>query len=581
MVENHLNWMVGGQAGYGIMSTGAIFGRCCSRAGLNIFASTEYPSLIRGGHNTFQIRVSDQKVNSTVKQIDLLIALNEETITQHKNDLAKDGAIVYDSNEVKKKKEELNLPQTTIYEVPMQEITNKLGLPKIMRNNVALGITFALLNFDLKLLNEVIEINFGKKSKDIAKQNISAAQAGYDFAKKHFEGSFKTKLIKKESENKKIIVNGNDAFCLGAIQAGCKFVTAYPMTPATTILLTMAHYARKFNILVKQPEDEISAVNMALGAAYTGVRSMTATSGGGFALMSESLGLASIAEIPIVIVETQRPGPATGLPTRQDQGDLRFVLHAAQGEGPRIVIAPGDVDECFYEGFNAFNLAEKYQMPIVFLSDKHLASSYKNTNKFDLSNLKINRGLLLPDKELLEIKDFKRFKFTENGISPRSIPGQANGIHKITGNESDEFGYISEDKQNRVNKIEKRNKKIEEFKKELPLPKIHGDEQSKITLVSWGSTKGAILDAMKLLEKEGIKTRFLQLIYLNPFPDQFTALSLEESNEVILIENNSTAQLAGLIREKTGFDIKKKILKYDGRPFYPSEIYAGVKQWLN
>ena len=580
MENNGLSWKIGGEAGYGIMTTGFIFAKVCSRAGLHVFDHTEYPSLIRGGHNTYQVRAEVEEVYSHVKHVDLLVALNKETIDKHKEELAPGGGIIYDRDKIPLSKEDLGRDDVKLYPVPLLKLAEESGGREIMVNSVALGASVALIDFDFEMLSNVIEDIYRGKARETIEFNIRAARLGYDYVKnKGMEKDFGRKLPKVGGK-KRMLLTGNDALCIGAIKAGCKFYAAYPMTPSSSILHTMASQERNFSLVVKHPEDEIAAINMVIGTGFAGVRAMTATSGGGFSLMSEALGLAAMTETPIVVAVCQRPGPSTGLPTRTEQGDLKFVLHASQGEFPRFVIAPGDVEECFYKTIEAFNLAERYQCPVILILDKYLSESHKTTEQFDVNGIKIDRGLLLNDEELEKIREFKRYEFTETGISPRTIPSQKRGIFTANGNEHDETGDLSEDKTIRTKMMDKRFKKFEQAEKEIPEPKLFGPKDADMTIIAWGSTKGPVKEAMKLLNRDGIKANFLQIIYINPFPTSTVSKIIETSKRTVIVENNKTAQLASLIREKTGKEIKHRILKYDGRQFFPTEIYQRIKEVL-
>ncbi|MFC2136227.1 2-oxoacid:acceptor oxidoreductase subunit alpha, partial [Bacteroidota bacterium] len=444
-----------------------------------------------------------------------------------------------------------------------------------------LGAAMAVVDYDFEMLADAIRGSFAKKSKksEIMERNVDVARKGYDYIKNNYKNDFGIKLEKKPKK-KKMLINGNQAVAIGAIKAGCKFLSAYPMTPASSIMNYFILNEEKANVVMKQADDEIAAINMSLGAAYAGVRAMTSTSGGGLALMSETVSLVGMSEVPLVIVNVQRPGPATGLPTRQGQGDLKFVLNIGHGDFPRIVIAPGDVEECFYETFNAFNLADKYQLPVLILSDKHLAVSNTSRPVFDTKGMKIDRGWMLTDAEAKKATDYKRFLVTDSGVSPRAIPGQ-DCIYRSSSDEHNEHGDIHEEADNRKQMEEKRHRKLDTAMNDIPLPKIHGPEKADVTIVSWGSPKGAILEAMDYLKKDGITANFLQMTYIFPFHTHFVMEFLKKSKLVIDIEENGTAQMAGVIREYTGFKIEHKILKYNGRSFFPSEIYDEVKKIYN
>jgi 2-oxoglutarate ferredoxin oxidoreductase subunit alpha len=350
------------------------------------------------------------------------------------------------------------------------------------------------------------------------------------------------------------------------------------MTPASSILSNMAGQENNYGIVVKHTEDEIAAVNMAVGAAYAGVRAATGTSGGGFALMCEGFGMAAQAEVPLVLIEAMRPGPGTGMATHSGQGDLRFVLHSGTDEAPRIIIAPGDVDECFYKTIEAFNLAEKYQMQVIVLTDKFLGESYHTTLEFDTTHVKIERGKLLTDEEAARQTDYKRYALTPDSISPRAVPGQKNCMHTATSYEHDEIGNEREEEEFRIAMHNKRFAKMDAVAKEVEQPKLYGPEDADVTLVAWGSTKGPILEAMKLLHKEGVKVNYIQTVFMSPFPAKKLEDVIKNAKKTILIENNKTGLFGSLIKENTGLDLDHRLMKYDGRPFSTEDIYEGVKE---
>jgi 2-oxoglutarate ferredoxin oxidoreductase subunit alpha len=559
--------LIGGEAGYGVMAAGLAFEKACSRGGLHVFEINEYPSLIRGGHNVVRIRVSDVPVRAPISTVDLIIALNQETIDRHTPELTPQGGVIYDSDVCKPEER----AGARYYPIPLTEMAKAAG-GTIMRNTVALGAAFALLDYDLGPFESVLYDLYSRKGEEIVTENVKAAREGYEHVKQHFN-DFPYKLQKTDG-SARMVLNGNDAICMGAIKAGCKFYAAYPMTPASSILHTLAAYERKYSLVVKHTEDEIAAINMALGAGYAGVRAMTATSGGGFCLMTEGLGLAGMIEVPLVVVNCQRPGPSTGMPTWSEQGDLKFLLNASQGEFPRIVIAPGDVEECFYETINAFNLAEKYQTPVMILSDKFLAESHTTQDDYS-DNITIDRGLRVTDEE--RITDYRRYLITETGVSPRAVPSQKNCIHTATSDEHDEYGGICEDADVRVQMMQKRMRKLEGVKKDTPPPKLYGDPQAEFTIIGWGSTKGPILEALRRLEDE-VSLNFLHVVYLNPLDTEAIEQVLGGARKTICIENNYTAQFAGIIREQTGISIDHCILKYDGRPFYADELESRIKE---
>lgn len=575
MGKNDLIWMIGGEAGFGILSAGEIFARTFSRGGLHVFTHTEHPSLIRGGHNTSQVRISQEEVYSHSEYINLLVALNYETVEKHIDEMQSGSVMIYDEDVFKMDKLKDDM---TLMNVPLSKIAVGIG-NKILINSVAIGASVAVAGYDISILENVIKDVFKSKTSSVIEMNLKAVREGYDYVKKNYSMDFKYK-IKPVNNPNKILIDGNQAISIGAIKAGLKFYAAYPMSPSTSILHYLASKEREYKIIVRQVEDEIAAVNMVIGAMFAGVRAMAATSGGGFSLMVEALGLAGMSETPLVLINCQRPGPSTGMPTRTEQSDLRFVMHASQGEFPRVVIAPGDVIQCFYEIINAFNIAEKYQIPVIILSDAYLANSKKTIEKFDTDSISIDRGLLLTEKELENIDSYNRYEVTKTGISPRAVPSQKNGIFTVTGNEHNIYGHISENMENRTNMVDKRTRKMEYLKKEIKHLPLVGDEKADVTIFAWGSTKGPILEAVKLLKEDGISSNYQQILYINPFPKDEVKSVLNKSRKTVIVENNKSAQLEGIIREQTGIGISDCILRYDGRQFTPERIYKKIKEVL-
>lgn len=581
---NRLTVKIGGEAGMGIATSGYVLSKTLVRGGLHAMDYTEYPSLIRGGHNSFLLRVDDQPVYAPVSSVNVLIALNKASIFLHEAELTEDGAIIYDSDEIQlDPARDLKRPELRTYPIPFEQLAVQAAGRKLMRNTVALGAFLAITDFPCELIEQVIRDIFGEKGKMAAiDQNIAAARAGYKYVLDNFPDDFAYVLKPNQRPGKQMLIGGAEAVGLGAIAADCKVYSAYPMTPSTPVLHYLASKEDQTGMVVRQPEDEISAINVALGASYTGARSMTGTAGGGFSLMVESVGLAAITETPLVIMEAMRPGPATGLPTWTEQGDLRFMMHAAQGEFPRVVMAPGDVDESFELTFEAFNLADRYQLPVFVLTDKYLNESHFTTTPFDTKKLKIDRGKIMPDGELKKLKRrFKRYELVPDGVSPRSLPGQANGIFMANSDEHDEFGYSSEDARMRVAQTDKRFAKLRGLVGEVPSPKLHGPKTAPLTIIGWGSTKGAILTALAHLKEEGIIANFLQFITISPFPEKLATRTLERAERTLLVEVNRTGQLGGVIREETGIATPDRLLKYDGRPIYPEEIVQRAKEVLH
>lgn len=548
-----------------------MFARTCLRHGWQVFCYTEYPSLIRGGHNTYQVHSDSKDIKSQKKNIEVLIALDEKTITRNQDELIKGGVVIYDPEKipnVSNKKSRLKY-----LEVPLIKISEEICGSDLMKNTVALGTSLGLYEGDLEILNDLIKEEFEDKEEEIIKQNIEAAKKGYEFVGQSSDLIKNTPRLEKIKAPERILVTGNEALGLGALAAGCKFYVAYPMTPATSILHFLAKQERDYDMVVKQAEDEISVINMAIGASFAGVRSMCATSGGGFALMNESLGFAAIAEIPLVVVLAQRTGPATGLPTWSGQQDLLHAIRASHGEFLRVVVAPGDSEEAFWATVKAFNLADKYQIPVIILLDKYSSEGPHTVEVFDTKKVKIDRGKILTQAELDKIKDYKRYKFVADGISPRSLPGMKGGVYQANSDDHDEYGYSTEDSETRNKIMEKRLAKFPALAKELPEPKIYGNKNADLTIVCWGTTKMPVLGAMK--ELKNVRTVHLQ--YLFPFPADFITKNIDPE-KAIVIEGNQTGQLKQLIRQQTGLDIKKTLLKYDGRPFYPEEIVEAVSK---
>ncbi len=560
-------WKIGGPAGFGIMTTGLIFSKAFSRGGYHVFDYSEFPSLIRGGHNTYQSRVSSEEIHSQNRPVHILVALNRETIEKNSGELAENGMVLYDGEKIK------DAAEGNAVSVPFARLAKESCGKELMANNVALGASVALLGYDIEMLNSVIKDVFGEKGDDIVSANINSAKAGYDYVKENCKKTFPI-TAKKISDKRKYLLTGNEAIGAGAIAAGCRFYSGYPMTPTAAILSYMAQRQKGFGIAVKLAEDEIAAVNNAIGAGFAGARAMTATAGGGFALMAEGYGLAAMTETPVVIVVGQRPGPATGMPTWSSQADLRFVLHAHQDDFPRIVIAPGDTEEAFRTAGDAFNIAEKYQTPVIILIDKYICESHKTADK--LETVKIDRGELLAEFN----GEYKRYKLTKTGISPRVLPGTKGAVVIANSDEHNEKGQSTEDAALRRKMMEKRMKKLELFAKEMPQPKVYGDADAEITLVGFGSVKGPAIEAIKELKKTGVNANFIHLAYISPFPEKGMKRLLRETKKLLVVENNFTGQLAGLIREKTGKNITKRLLKYDGRPFYPEEIAEKARKVL-
>ena len=604
-LRNSLTWMIGGPQGSGINSVAENFAKACIRGGLHIFANIEYHSNIKGEHSYYRLRVENQEVHSHVDWVDLLVSLDKETLfgdlhkpkpthRGHRHEVSPGGGIIYDSS-LRLTPESFGRDDIKLFPIPYMDLLiqalkeygkeRELSKYQVMVNTIALGASLGLVDYDFTLASNAIREGFTGRKASLGDLNVSAAKRGYEFAKNTFgDGSFPMKLHTQPLTGRKMMIRGVQAIAIAKLKAGCGFQTYYPITPATDESEYLESHQPDYNLIVVQTEDEIAAITMATGAAHAGLRASTSTSGPGFSLMAEGLGWAGITEAPgPVIILWQRAGPATGLPTRTEQADLRFVLHAAHGEFPRIAIAPGDVEECFRDTFDAFNYADRYQVPVIVLADKFLASSYRSIDLFNGDGMKVDRGDMLQEEDIAKMGDYRRYQFTELGISPRAIPGQKGGIFWTTGDEHDEQGHITEASEVRIKMMRKRFRKIELAGEVIPDQKkatLHGPKNASITLVGWGSTKGAIVDAMQDLRMDGIETNFLQIRYASPFPTSFVDRVLSTAGQKIMVENNYSAQMAGLIREKTGIAMDNKIVKFDGRPFSQNEVYEGVKDIL-
>lgn len=622
MTLDSINWMAGGPQGSGVDTAANIFGLACGYGGLNVFGRREYHSNIKGLHSYFHLRVANSEILANLNDVNLLAAFDAETVVRHAQEVVAEGGIIVDSQEVTTKmldiptlppefrtelrefmktndvgetlKDFLDYAQDNkvqVYPVPyiglLNVIGKKLNIPQISRitrmiNVLTIGVSFALLKYDRNLVERAVKATFSEK---IAMMNILALNEAYDYAERTFTNNLKFRLNKTESKEERIYLTGNQAVAMGKVLGGCRVQTYYPITPAADESEYLeAHQILKTRgedeaIVVIQTEDEIAAINSASGAALAGARAATSTSGPGFSLMAEGLGWAGNSEVPVVVTYYQRGAPATGLPTRHGQADLRFAMHAGHGEFARIVLASGDIKECFFDAAQAFNLAEKYQMPVIHLIDKAMANCSQTYPVFNYNGFKIDRGELLTEKDLVG-QEYKRFRFTETGISPRAPLGTQNVVQWCTGDEHNEKGHISEEPLNRRQMMEKRMRKLELVDREVPIEdklNFFGEESSEDIVVSWGSPKGAIIEALAMLKKEKYGIGFLQLRMLNPLPVDYVRKTLAGKNRIIDVEDNYTGQLGGIIREKTGIASNFHILKYTGRPTTTTEIYHALK----
>jgi 2-oxoglutarate ferredoxin oxidoreductase subunit alpha len=625
MVRRDFTWMAGGPQGSGVDSVANIFARACCYGGLHVYGKREYHSNIKGMHSYFHIRMSSEEVAADVDRVDLLCAFDAESVVRHIWEVAPGGGVICDSdaletrifeiptlppafwNEFRRTLEEKNAkPETVsgllrevekkgvrVFAIPYTELLNEVGrqigedkLSRLTRmiNVLALGASFGLLNYDKALAERAIEDTFRDRP-GIIRMNMLALGLAYDYAAKKF-GEFGFKLKPIPTGEKRIFIQGTQAVALGKLLGGCRLQTYYPITPAADESEYLEEHelfetvtGGEGSIFVMQTEDEIAAINMASGAALTGTRAATSTSGPGFSLMVEGLGWAGNNEVPVVINYYQRGAPSTGLPTRHGQDDLRFAIHASHGEFPRIVLCSGDIEECFYDAAQAFNYAERYQLPVIHLIDKALANSSKSCGIFDVSKVRVERGQLLEEADIRG-EEYKRFRFTESGISPRVPLGTPGTVFWCTGDEHDEVGHICEEPTNRTRMIEKRMRKMDVADKEIPIQErvnFLGDKDATTTVVSWGSPKGAITEATERLRAEGYRINFLQVRMPHPLPEAYVAEVLDRAQKKVVVEGNYSSQLAGIIRERTGIDMDYFVLKWNGRPVSADETYEALK----
>lgn len=574
---NQLSWKVGGQQGEGIESTGEIFSIALNRLGYYLYGYRHFSSRIKGGHTNNKIRVSTSQIRSISDDLDILVAFDQETIDLNYKELHDKGIIIADAKFDPKQPEDTN---AGLYAVPFTEIATDLGT-SLMKNMVAVGATCAVLNLDIKVFEEVVQEIFGRKGQQVVDKNMEAIKAGFDFMKEKLSDDVELMELEKADGLKRLFMIGNDAIALGALAGGCRFMAAYPITPASEIMEYLIKKLPALGGSVIQTEDEIAAVTMAIGANYGGVRALTASAGPGLSLKMEAIGLSGITETPLVIVDTQRGGPSTGLPTKQEQSDLMAMIYGTHGEIPKIVLAPSTVQEAFYDTAEAFNLAEEYQCPVIVLSDLQLSIGKQTVEPLDFSKVEIRRGKLVTE-ELPELENkgyFKRYEVTEDGVSPRVIPGMKNGIHHVTGVEHDETGKPSESAINRNTQMDKRFRKIENIKFDTPIHKNAPHEEADLLIVGFNSTRGAIEEAMGRLEKDGVKVNHAQVRLIHPFPADELLPLVKSAKKIAVVENNATGQLANIMKMNVGHAEKiHKLLKYDGNPFLPHEVHTKCKE---
>lgn len=562
--KDDISIVIGGAAGQGMDTVSNILQKVFKKSLYNSFVSKEFMSRIRGGCNSSEIRVCSQRVNAHVDRIDLLFPLNKEIFNHLKKRITKDTIVFVDKSNVDV---DFN-DKCKVIEVDFIEIAKEIG-STLYSNTVSIGLLMGLLGLEFGPLEEYLKEHFGKKSEDIVNKNIDAAKRGFDLANQlKEEHNIEISIEKDESIADDIVLSGTDAVSIGCIAGGCDFLASYPMSPATGVLVYLAHQAEEFGILVEQAEDEIAALNMSLGAWYAGARALVTTSGGGFALMTEAVSLAGIIESPAVIHIAQRPGPATGLPTRTEQADLELALYAGHGEYHRAIYAPRTIEDAFFVSQHAFNVADKFQVPTFILSDQYLCDSSYNTPAFDLEKTKVENYVVETQE------DYKRYALTDDGISPRGIPGHGKGLVLVDSDEHTEEGRITEDEDIRQTMMDKRLKRLKPLTEEALKPELIGTENYKTLIIGWGSTYNTIKEAMAIANRDDVA--FLSYKQVYPLhPD--TADYLKKAEKTVMIEGNATSQFSKLIKLNTGIDIDQKVLKYNGSPFTVEEVTETIK----
>jgi 2-oxoglutarate ferredoxin oxidoreductase subunit alpha len=572
---------IGGAAGDGLDKSGDTIAKTCSRLGLYVTAYNSYQSVIRGGHIWLRVRIAEKKVSSHGDHLNVLIALNQDAIERHAREVEPGGAVIYNGDKLTCDSTLIS-SQVLPVPLPIKELTKSFGrLPPIMQNTVALGALLYLLGLEFDMAASVLADTFKHKGEAVVEQNIQVARAGYDYAK---DISVPLGYEWDYTRIKRPFITGNEAFALGAVAAGCKLYSAYPMTPASSILHWMAAHGAECGVVVKQCEDELAVVNIAIGAGHAGVRAMCGTSGGGFALMTEAIGQAGMIEAPVVIIEVQRGGPSTGIPTKTEQADLNQVFGASQGDYPRVIIAPTDTTDCYYTAVEAHNLAEKYQLPVTIISDLLLSEHPETIEAGALRNdVPIERGEIVSDWSD-EKGQFKRYAFTRSGVSPRALPGSEGAMYVAATDDHDEEGVVISDvftnPPMRRKIQEKRMHKLDKVLQELTPPKLEGPPDAEVTLIGWGSTKGVISEAIALVAEQGIRANHLQLKYLYPFHASEVSEILRGTKRTVCVECNYTGQFARHLRAETGFSVNDLILKYDGEPFEPHHIVEQLRAIL-
>lgn len=576
VITNNIEVLFGGQAGDGSLTTGDLIATVFKRMGLELYTFKDFPSRIRGGHTNYVIRAGEQRHFGLADMVDAMVAFDLECVEKHIAEMRPGGFVIFD-NSTEKLTDAVRRDDVYFYEVPLANIAKQqLGL-ELVRNTVSLGALGQLIGMDPAIVRGLITKLWERKGEKVVAQNIGAIEAGEQYVKDNFTRPSGYTLHAR-ADGDRLLMMGNDAIGYGALVAGCRFMAGYPITPATDVLEWMAKYAPRYGGIVVQAEDELAAINMTIGAAYAGVRAMTATSGPGQALMTEGIGLAGVVETPIVVVECARAGPSTGMPTKTEQSNLNHIIFSGHGEIPKVVIVPGTVEESFYLTVAAFNLAEKYQLPVFLLTEQALCQSKESIPRLELDGVVVDRGKLVRNGGVT-FGDYKRFAFTDDGVSPRVIPGVEGGMHLAPGSEHNDAGVITEDANNRARMMEKRMRKLESMRADLPKANVLGDPRAGIAFIGFGANRGPIAEAQHRLAMQGTPSRFLQLRTLWPFPEEDVRNFVDGASHIFVVENNLTGQLERLIRYVTGpLPHMHTVRKYNGRPFRPIEIIEAVNR---
>jgi len=575
---------IGGAAGDGIASAGDTLALALARQGLRIYAYNSYQSVVRGGRIWLRLRIANKQPLCPGNVLNGLVALNQEALDLHLQEIEPGGVALFNTHRVRRAPQQ-GPDGVQLCPIPVPDLAPVYKDLPVIQNTVLIGALYAVMGLPFEGVESVLESTFSRKGQKVIDMNVSAAKAGYDYAQEHFQ-KMALALQVQPTQKRCAVMTGNEAFGLGAVAAGVRMYVAYPMTPASGILHWMAAHGPKVGICVRQPEDEIAVMNMTIGANHAGIRAMCGTSGGGFALMTEAVGMAGMIETPVVCIEVQRGGPSTGLPTKTEQGDLYQAMGAGQGDYPRLIVAPRHIYECFDTIKEVFNLADKYQLPVIVLSDLLLSEHHETVDpeRFDFESPGIDRGELITEGNSGD-GQYLRYKITETGVSPRAIPGTPGYLYVAPTDEHDEdsvlISDIYTDPVRRKRMMEKRMRKMDYLKKELPPPQLEGPEEADVTLVGWGSTWGVIKEAIEALAAEGIQANHLQIKYLVPFHSEEVTQILSKAKKIIIVEQNFGGQFARHLRSETGIKADGHIRKYDGEPFEPKHVVAGVKQILS